>query len=96
VDIGTGGLTFVTSTTLTRRTVEAYNTLDLVVNYTVPAARAQSLLGYLKGMRFSVGVNNLADEPPPLAPQAWNDNNADISTYSPIGRLWYVSASVKF
>jgi iron complex outermembrane receptor protein len=33
---------------------------------------------------------------PPLAPQAYTDNNADVSTYSPIGRLVYLTASVKF
>lgn len=96
VDIGPGGLTFLTSTVLTRQPVDAYHSVDAVVNYTVPEKRMQSMLGWLKGMRLSVGVNNAFDEQPPLAPQAWNDNNADISTYNPIGRLWYFSASVKY
>jgi len=96
VDIGPGGLTFITSTVLTRQPVDSYHSVDAVVNYTVPEKRVQSMLGWLKGMRLSVGVNNAFDEQPPLAPQAWNDNNADISTYNPIGRLWYFSASVKY
>ena len=47
-------------------------------------------------MRILVGVNNMFDRMPPRAAQAFTDNNADVATYSPLGRLWYVTASVKF
>jgi iron complex outermembrane receptor protein len=33
---------------------------------------------------------------PPLSPQAFTDNNADVASYSPIGRLIYASAGIKF
>jgi iron complex outermembrane receptor protein len=48
------------------------------------------------GVLLAVGVNNLADRMPPLAPRAFVDNNADASTFSPIGRLIYVTATVNF
>jgi iron complex outermembrane recepter protein len=43
-----------------------------------------------------MGVNNIFNRMPPLAPQAYTDNDADVSTYSPIGRLLYVMGRVKF
>jgi hypothetical protein len=34
---------------------------------------------------------------PPSAPQAFGgDVGADLATYNPVGRLWYVSAGLKF
>jgi iron complex outermembrane receptor protein len=33
---------------------------------------------------------------PPLAPRAFVDNNADVSTYSPLGRLTYASVELQF
>ncbi|MDB6092402.1 MAG: TonB-dependent receptor [Gammaproteobacteria bacterium] len=45
---------------------------------------------------FALGVNNIADRMPPLAPRAFVDNNADVSTFSPIGRLIYATATVTF
>ena len=51
---------------------------------------------YVKEVRLALGVNNIADQMPPLAPQAFTDNNADVSTYSPIGRLVYGTVAVKF
>jgi hypothetical protein len=45
---------------------------------------------------FAVGVNNIADRMPPLARRAFVDNNADVSTFSPIGRLVYATVGVTF
>lgn len=42
-----------------------------------------------KHLKLAVGINNLTNRTPPLAPRTFTDNNADISTYSPIGRLVY-------
>ena len=42
----------------------------------------------------ALGVNNIADRMPPLAPRAFLDNNADVATFSPIGRLIYLTAAV--
>jgi iron complex outermembrane receptor protein len=50
--------------------------------------------GPLKDLQLAVGVNNLTDRMPPLAPRTFTDNNADVSTYSPIGRLFYGTLSV--
>jgi iron complex outermembrane recepter protein len=47
-------------------------------------------------LNFAVGVNNLADEMPPLAMRAFPDTAADTSTFSPIGRFYYGSISVEF
>jgi iron complex outermembrane receptor protein len=47
-------------------------------------------------MTFALGINNIADRMPPLAPRAFLDNNADVSTFSPIGRLIYATVSVTF
>ena len=43
-------------------------------------------------IRFNVGVNNVLDEEPPLAPDH-NDNNL-YETYDPLGR--YVFSSLQF
>jgi iron complex outermembrane receptor protein len=47
-------------------------------------------------LKLAVGVNNLTDEMPPLAPRAFLDNNADASTFSPIGRLVYATVAYDF
>jgi hypothetical protein len=34
---------------------------------------------------------------PPSAPQAFGgDVGADLATYNPVGRLWYLSTSLRF
>jgi hypothetical protein len=43
---------------------------------------------------LAVGANNFTNRMPPLAPRAFLDNNADVSTFSPIGRLVYATVSV--
>jgi iron complex outermembrane receptor protein len=47
-------------------------------------------------MTVALGANNVLNRMPPLAPRSFLDNNADVSTFSPLGRLIYVSASVAF
>lgn len=91
-DIGPGGLVYATSKTLKPLGVSSYTTWDLRVGY----ARDLEASGLVKGWSVGVGINNLFDRMPPLAPQAFTDNNADVSTYSPIGRLVYAMASIKF
>ncbi len=96
-DIGPGGITFASSTTLTRKPVEAYSVWDAALSYTFSKAPNEAgWRRWIGGMRVSVGVNNLADEDPPKTPQAFNESNFDVSTYSPIGRLWYISAKYSF
>ena len=43
---------------------------------------------------LALGVNNLSNRMPSLAPRAFVDNNADVATFSPIGRLVYATVSV--
>ncbi len=50
----------------------------------------------LKKVNFAVGVNNATNRMPPLAPRTFTDNNADVSTYSPIGRFYYGTVTVDF
>jgi iron complex outermembrane receptor protein len=93
-DIGPGGIVYETSKTLKALPVASYITWDLRAAYTddTPNSRIRQI----KGWAVALGLNNIADRMPPAAPQAYTDNNADVSTYSPIGRLVYVMGSVKF
>ena len=49
-------------------------------------------------LTLALGVNNIANRMPPLAPRAFANQytNADIATYSPIGRLIYGNVAVSF
>ena len=103
-DLGVGGITFETNYTRTPPTsfrghVKSYMTWDLRVSHTFK----DELDGTpLRGMQISAGVNNVFDRMPPISTNvgtpsaAFTDNNADVSTYSPIGRLFYVQASFHF
>ena len=55
---------------------------------------------YLNGVKISVGVNNMFNRMPPYAPlsnpAAKNNNNVDVATTSPIGRLFFVSLTARF
>lgn len=92
-DIGPGGIVYAQSTTLKRLPVSSYVTWDLRLGYGVDRSSSHSIV---KGWSVALGVNNIANRMPPLAPQAFTDNNADVATYSPIGRLIYGTATIKF
>jgi len=91
-DIGPGGVVYANSTTLKAVPVSSYMTWDTQLGYGTDVDGNQ----LLKHWSISAGVNNVFNRMPPPAPQAFSDNNADVSTYSPIGRQVYVSAVVKF
>ena len=92
-DMGPGGIVFETSKTLVPVHVNSYMAWDIRAAYTSEAA----LMGkFGKGWTIAGGINNLADAMPPLSKQAFTDNNADAASYSPIGRLMYVTLSMKF
>ncbi len=93
-DIGPGGIVFANSTTLKAIPVSSYTAWDLRLGYT--AEKGPSAVPFVKSWKVAVGVNNLTNRMPPLSPQAFTDNNADVSTYSPIGRLFYTTLAVKF
>lgn len=65
-----------------------YFTWDLRAAYDLHYAR-------VKDLNLAVGVNNLTNRMPPLDPRVFTDNNVDVSSYSPIGRLVYATVSVE-
>ena len=93
-DQGPGGIVFATSKTLKPLPVASYLTWDLRAAYVDERPNAQAHA--IKGWSAALGVNNFTNRMPPIAPQAYTDNNADVSSYSPIGRLTYVTGTVKF
>ncbi|MBL9199053.1 MAG: TonB-dependent receptor [Opitutaceae bacterium] len=97
VDLGPGGVTFATSTTLARVPIPSYAAWDASVSRTFRGFGNSSRARTLSALRVSLGVNNLSNRMPPLATQSFgSDAGVDLTTYSPIGRLWYLSAGVKF
>ncbi len=86
--------------THTSATVGSYYSWDLQESYTFNKTEVGALWSFLKGMKVTVGVNNLFNRMPPYAglsqAAANNNNNADTAQYSPIGRLLFVSGNVKF
>lgn len=91
-DQGPGGIVFETSTTLKPQRVDRYMSWDLRLAY---KGGALAMLG-AKGWNLAVGVNNIGNKMPPLARQAFTDNNADAAAYSPLGRMVYANAQLRF
>ena len=101
-DLGAGGITYETNSAKTPATafagrIKPYTTFDLRVAYQV-----RDRDRHPNGFSLAVGANDLFDRMPPVSTNvftpsaAYTDNTADVSTYSPLGRLVYVQASVKF
>jgi len=64
--------------------IDAYNYFDLAASYTLR-----------NGLKFTLGINNILDEEPPLAPEHADDNGINMyGVYDPVGR--YVFGSVQF
>ncbi|MFM8619568.1 MAG: TonB-dependent receptor domain-containing protein [Opitutaceae bacterium] len=97
VDLGAGGIVFAGSTTLRRIPVPSYHSWDTSVSRSFRHLALPGGRGIRADLKVTLGVNNLADRMPPAAPQAFGgDVGADLATYNPIGRLWHLSASVRF
>jgi len=100
VDIGSGSIPAVYLATNPQTRVSSYTAWNAQFSHAVKRDRTDGFLGCLKGMKFTVGINNLADKMPSLAPRSYpagsNNANADVSTYSPIGRLYFISCSLKY
>jgi iron complex outermembrane receptor protein len=101
-DIGAGGITYETNAARSPATafagrIKPYTTFDLRAAYAL-----KDLDGVLTGASIAVGANNVFDRMPPISTNvftpsaAYTDNTADVSTYSPLGRVLYVQASVRF
>jgi len=72
--------------------VASYYTFDTRAAYEFPLSRLHDG----SKLTVAIGVNNIANRMPPLAPRAFLDNNADVSTFSPIGRLVYGTLAYTF
>ncbi|QYE33089.1 TonB-dependent receptor (plasmid) [Polymorphobacter sp. PAMC 29334] len=101
-DLGVGGITYETNAAKTPATsfagrIKPYTAFDLRVAYSV-----RDRDGHPSGFSIAAGANDVFNRMPPVSTSvftpsaAYTDNTADVSTYSPIGRLVYVQASVKF
>jgi outer membrane receptor protein involved in Fe transport len=80
--------------------VPHYITWDTSVGYTIGQSSASDFRRFFHGLTIRAGVTNLFNRMPPPAllsyPASKGNSYADTATYSPIGRLLYVSASVRF
>ena len=64
--------------------ISAYNWFDLAASYT-----------FRNGIKLTLGVNNILDEEPPLAPTFNDDFGVNLyATYDPLGR--YIFSSIQF
>ena len=101
-DLGAGGITFQTNSAKSPPTafagrIKPYTAFDLRVAYSM-----KDRDGHPSGFTIAAGANDVFNRLPPVSSNvftpsaAYTDNTADVSTYSPIGRLVYVQASVKF
>ena len=90
IDEGAGGFTFANAHT-PGIPVKAYTTFDLRAAY-----HLEDVARIVKDSTIAVGIINVGDAMPPRAFNAFPDNGADVGTYSPIGRLFYVQLSVRF
>lgn len=74
--------------------VSSYSAWDLRGAYDWQLGGADSN----RKVTLALGVNNVGNEMPPLAPRAFanQDTNADVGTFSPIGRLVYGNVAVSF
>jgi iron complex outermembrane receptor protein len=100
IDIASGVNPSVWLATHPATDVPSYTAWDTAISYVADKDGTGGLWGHRMGLKWSLGVTNIFDRMPPLAPLSYpgskNNNNADVSAYSPIGRLFYASASVKF
>ncbi len=72
--------------------VASYLAWDIRVGYDIHPADGKAI----KDIKIAVGMNNIANRMPPLAPRAFVDNSADVAAFSPIGRLTYASVQMEF
>jgi iron complex outermembrane receptor protein len=97
VDLGAGGIVFSESASLRRVAVPAYSTWDASLSRSFANLGLPGGNRLLSSLKLTLGVNNLGDRMPPSAPQAFGgDVGADLATYNPVGRLWYVSTGMRF
>lgn len=72
-------------------TIPAYSVFDASIGYIL-----KGNAWWNKGIKLNVGVNNIGNKLPSKSAAFDTLSNADITEFSPIGRLYYVSAGYKF
>ncbi len=75
--------------------VNPYYSFDAMIGYSFSQSDP-SFLALLKGLKVTVGVNDFLNRQPSNDYDVFSTDNADISTYSPLGRTVYINASYKF
>jgi iron complex outermembrane receptor protein len=74
--------------------VGSFYALDLGLAYDFGHLHAYKAL---EGLKVTVGVNNVGNRLPPLAPNVFPNTNADVGTYDgAIGRMFYVEGKYSF
>lgn len=71
--------------------VASYDSFDVSGRYTFGSDWKM-----LNGLSVRLGVNNVFNKMPPAAGGTFTDSNADIATYNPVGRLYFVEAKYTF
>jgi iron complex outermembrane receptor protein len=75
--------------------IKYYTSWDVSLSYRF-SQNDPGFLSFFKGMTLKVGVNDLFDRQPSNDYDTFVQDNADISTYSPIARFVYVEGRYKF
>jgi iron complex outermembrane receptor protein len=88
-DLGTGG-----ATALPPMAVSSYSSFDSHLSYNFGRSRFRDNR-WLRPLELELGINNAFNRQPPLS-RAFTQSNADISTYSPLGRMVYLDAACRF
>ena len=71
--------------------IPAYSVFDLSLTYSI-----KKKARWFHGVQLTVGVNNVGNRYPTRSATFDSLSNVDISEFSPIGRLYYVSAKYRF
>ena len=101
-DFGAGGITYETNSNKTPPSafaghIKSYVTFDLRV-----AVRPGPVDVRDKGLEVAFGINDFTNRQPPVSinagtpSAAFTDVNTDVATYSPLGRLFYASATFRY
>lgn len=72
--------------------IRSHDAADAAVAYEFAAGSRR----WISGLTLRLGADNVFDAMPPFAGGTFSGANADIGTYSPIGRLLYLEARYKF
>lgn len=75
--------------------IDPYYSYDASVSYTFSSSDPM-FLSSLKGLKVTLGMNDIFNRQPSNDYDVFSTDNADISTYSPLGRTMFAELSYKF